>query len=145
MKPSVRTTLLLAAVYTGVGLLFAALSGGAGASQARQTWRLAAWVVSAAAFGAHIAHERRIGNRPRIAAFHVSLAAAIGAFALAVAANLHGRSAPQHRPLPVSALVVWPVVMMAAAFVAALAAAMLLARLGDRGASAASRERGATP
>src|SRR3989441_9712252 len=52
-----RTVLLLGVVYLVTGITFAALANGAGSHQMRVTWRLAAWVISAAAFAAHIGYE----------------------------------------------------------------------------------------
>jgi len=62
-------------------------------------------------------------------ALHASLAVAVGAFALAVAANLHARwvASSNQRSL-VFALAVWPAVTAVPAFVVALAAAAGLRR-----------------
>jgi hypothetical protein len=47
-------------------------------SQMRVTWRLAAWLISAAAFAAHICWEHfRPGNSSRATAFHAAMAAAV--------------------------------------------------------------------
>src|SRR5262245_57917121 len=75
---------IIGATYVMVGLLFAWPVTHA------QMWRLAAWVVSAFIYTAHICYERfRLGNSHARAALHAALGAAIGAFALAVNANLH--------------------------------------------------------
>src|SRR5262245_24133724 len=53
-------------------------------------WRLAAWMVSAVVYAGHIGYEHfRIGSSPRLAALHVALGAAVGAFGLAAAGNVH--------------------------------------------------------
>ena len=117
------TVLLVGAVYCLAGLAFGALAARAGSLQVRVMWRLAAWLVSAGAFGAHIWHEhRRLQSSPHIAAFHVSLAVALGAFGLAVGASIHALTAlsPQH--FPVLMLLVWPLMTAVPAFVVALAA-----------------------
>jgi hypothetical protein len=121
-----RPALLVGVVYLGAGLTFATLAGRAGSSQMQATWRLAAWVISAAAFAAHIAYEHvRLRSSPGTTALHASFAVAIGAFALAVAANLHAQGASsQHHSLALTlALIMWPVATALPAFVVALAAA----------------------
>src|SRR5207302_1618303 len=90
----------------------------------RMTWRLAAWAISGAAFAAHIAYEQvRLRSSPGPTALHASLAVALGAFALAVAANVHAQAAASHQPSHFLALVLWPVVTALPAFVVGLAAA----------------------
>src|SRR2546425_5823479 len=106
-----RAVLLLGVVYLVTGIAFAALAHGAGSNQMRVAWRLAAWVISAAAFAVHIGYEHvRLRSTPRTTALHVSLGVALGAFALAVAANLHApaASSQQHSHALVRALVLWP-------------------------------------
>src|SRR5437879_3402685 len=92
-------------------------------------WRLAAWVISAAAFGAHVWHEHfRLRNSPRTTAWHASAAVALGAFGLAVAARIHAHVTGSGNPhLLTFALVAWPVLAGLPAFVVALAAAAGLA------------------
>jgi hypothetical protein len=121
--------LLAGAVYLVVGLTFAALAGAA-SPKGRVMWRLVAWALSAAVFAAHIAYERgRLHSSSAATALHASLAVALGAFGLAVAANLRAASAPSHaRPLLLVSLVAWPVLTAVPAFVVALGAAALLAR-----------------
>jgi hypothetical protein len=117
-----RTVILLGAVYVVVGVTCGALAGGASSHQMRTAWRLAAWVISAAAFAAHIWYEHaRVHSSSSSAAFHVSLAAALGAFGLAVAANVHRLS--NHQPGLILALVAWPVLTGVPAFLVAYAAA----------------------
>jgi uncharacterized protein (DUF486 family) len=121
---------LVGLVYLTAGLCFATLAGWAGPNQMRAMWRLAAWVISAAAFAAHIGYEHvRLRSSPRTTAFHVSLGVALGAFALAVAANLHApaASSQQHSHALARALVLWPVLTALPAFLVALAAAAGLA------------------
>src|SRR3989454_4349392 len=100
----------------------------AGSNQMRVTWRLAAWVISAAAFAAHIGYEHvRLRSSPATAALHASSAVAMGAFALAVAAMVHARAASGLQHSHALALVLWPGVTALPAFVVALAAAAGLA------------------
>jgi hypothetical protein len=97
-------------------------------------WRLAAWVASAAVAAAQIWYEQyRAGSSPRPTALRAAGAVALGAFGLALAANIHWLFATtrgQHSPL--LALVAWPVITALAAFPVALAAAAVLARLSRR-------------
>jgi hypothetical protein len=93
-------------------------------------WRLAAWVVSAGAFAAHIWHEhRRLESSARITAFHASLAVALGALGLAVGASIHGLTASSPHRFPVLMLLVWPRITAVPAFVVALAVSAGLAWL----------------
>src|SRR5256885_867772 len=61
MKPSndlrwLKAAILLGILYLVVGVTFGALAN-TPSHQLRFAWRLAAWLVSAAAFAAHIAYE----------------------------------------------------------------------------------------
>jgi hypothetical protein len=119
--------LVLGALYFVAGIVFAALAKSAVSTEMRSAWRLAAWVVSAVGFAAHLRYEHvLLRSSPRTTAFHVALAVGLGAFALAVSASLHAR-ATQHS-FPMIALAIWPVVTALPAFVVALAVAVLLTR-----------------
>jgi hypothetical protein len=125
----VRALLLAGVAYAAIGIVFAALA--ADAHHVR-VWRLAAWVASALVAAAHIWYEHyRLGSSPRPTALHAAGAVALGAFGLALAANVHWLFAGTHgqRP-PLLALPVWPVVTALPAFLAALAIAAVLARFG---------------
>jgi hypothetical protein len=113
--------------YLAVGMIFGTLAGWAQSSQARVASRLAAWLISAAVFAAHIWYEHvRLGSSPRTTALRASLAVALGAFALAVAAIVHAHGRSGHARYLV--FFVWPVLGALPAFGVALAAAMVLAR-----------------
>jgi hypothetical protein len=115
-------------VYLVAGVAFGTLAGWSGSNQMRVAWRLAAWVISAAAFAAHIAYEHaRLRSPPWTTALHASLAVALGAFALAVAANVHALAASSQQHSLALALVLWPVLTALPAFMVALAAAAGLA------------------
>ena len=118
--------ILIGLFYALVGIVFAWP-----VEQAR-AWRLAAWVVSAVAYAAHIGCEHfRLHHRPPRAAWHVALAVALGAFGLAVGANLHSLSVPStagHRRLLLIALAAWPAITAVPAFLVALALAAILSR-----------------
>ena len=125
----VAAVVLIGVVYGLVGILFAAP-----ATHAR-AWRLAAWAVSGAVYATHIGYERlRLGASPRATALHTAMAAAVGAFLLAVAATVHAMMVPSHAPywLFLLALVVWPIITALPAFLVALAVAAALARLSAK-------------
>ena len=94
-------------------------------------WRLAAWLICIVAFAIHILLEHfRLRNSPRITALHAALSVAVGAFGLALAANVHAlRTGTGNQRLLVLALVLWPVITAVPAFVAALIIVAVLARL----------------
>ena len=124
---------LAAVAYVVIGVVFSVLSRSAGADHVR-LWRLAAWVASAAVAAAHIGCEHyRLGSSPRATALDAAGAVALGAFGLAVAANVHWVLAETRgqRP-PLLALPVWPVITAIPAFLVALAVAAVLARVSRR-------------
>jgi len=94
-------------------------------------WRLAAWLLSGVAYAAHIGYEHSsLRNPPRSIASHAALAVAIGAVGLAVAGMIHSLSTTSGmRPAWLLALVAWPAVTAIPAFLGALVAASVLARL----------------
>ena len=123
-RRSFRAALLIGLVYLIVGRVFARPTDHV------RVWRLSAWVVSAIAYGGHIAYEHfEVRNGPRITATHVALAVAIGSAGLAIAALMHSwstGSAPG--PARVLAFIVWPVMTAIPAFLVALAVAALVSR-----------------
>ncbi|HEV2018144.1 MAG TPA: hypothetical protein VGQ98_07520 [Gemmatimonadaceae bacterium] len=123
--PWIRAALLVGAAYFVIGRVFA-LPG-----DYARAWRLAAWIVSGCAYAAHIWYEHfRLLNSPRLAALHVAVAVAIGAFALAVVGMIHSlSSASTIRPVWLLALVIWPAVTAVPAFLGALVAGAVLPRL----------------
>jgi hypothetical protein len=115
-----------AAIYAAVGISFAWPAAHI------RVWRLAAWVVSAVVYAAHIAYERfTVRSATAQAAMHVALGVALGAFGLAVGANIHslsvGSSARQHTLL-LAALVTWPLITSVPSFVIALSVSAVLRR-----------------
>jgi len=136
MEASGRRRWLRAVVILGIGYLiagitFGTLAGGVASTQMRTAWRLAAWLTSAAAFTVHIWYEVfRLRYSPLKAALHAAFAAALGAFSLAVAANLHAHwVAVGNQRLLAIALAVWPAMTAVPAFVVAFAIASGLARV----------------
>ncbi|MCA1604865.1 MAG: hypothetical protein LC775_05185 [Acidobacteria bacterium] len=124
-KSWIRTALLIGVVYFLIGRGFALPADQLG------VWRLAAWVASAAVAAAHLGYEHfLLNNSPRATALHAAIAVAFGAFTLALAANIHDLgSASGYRPRMLIALVAWPLLTAVPAFIVALAAAAVLARL----------------
>ncbi len=90
-------------------------------------------MVSAAAYAAHIAYEHfRLRNSARLAALHVAVAVAIGAFLLAVAGMINSLStASAIRPAWLLALVAWPAITAVPAFLVAIVAGAILPRSAD--------------
>ena len=130
-KSRVRVLILVGVVYFVVGFVFSALDRSV-SDPLRYTWRLGAWMVSAAVYAAHIGYEHfRLSNPPRATALHAAMAAALGAFLLAVAATVHKSIVASHAPYWrfLLALVVWPIVTAVPAFVVAFLAGAVLARL----------------
>ena len=127
-----RVMILVAVVYVIIGVGFPYLAS-ADFNQVR-FWRLAAWVACAGVAAAQLWYEHyRLRSSPRTTALHAAGAVALGAFGLAVAANLHGLSAarPGQGSLLV-ALVAWPVITAVPAFLLALVVAFVLGRLARR-------------
>lgn len=126
--------MFFAFVYPVAGIAFAALAGHSASHAMLVTWRLAAWVVCAAAFAAHLGYELfRLRSPSLRAAWHVSAAVALGAFVLAVWVNIqHWGDSVHQSPLAPWALVAFPAVTGVPAFVVALVAGAGLARIRRR-------------
>jgi len=122
--------MLFGVVYLAAGLVFGLLAGAAASDQLRSAWRLMAWLVSAIAYAMHIRYEYvRLRNPSVTSARHVAIGVAIGAFGLALAANIHALTAGStHRRALGLSLVLWPLLTAIPAFVVALAAIAILAR-----------------
>jgi hypothetical protein len=122
--------IVVGALYFLFARISAALAGAAGSPHGMQAWRFAAFVLSALLFAAHIGLEHFRGQRTaRATAAHVAFAVALGAFGLAVAANLHSaHGVSPHRHALLLALVVWPVGTALPAFLVAWALAAALGR-----------------
>lgn len=122
------TALIVGIIYIIVGAVFAPLSAGAATHQGVVGWRLAAWVVSAIAFAGQIVYEVvRLKNSPRSSALYAALAAAIGAFGLAISALIHRHGAESHTNY--LAFLVWPVVVFIPAFFVAWVFAAIIGRI----------------
>ena len=124
---STRTLTLVGAIYAVTGVAFA------WPEHHVRAWRLAAWLVSAAAYFAHIGYEHlRMRAAPGRAALRVASAVALGAFGLALSATVHSlvvATSGQHQRLVRLALVIWPVITAVPAYLVAFAASVMLTRL----------------
>ena len=120
-----RVAVLLGALYFVFGVTFAAFARWSASNSMRETWNRSAFLASAVAFAIHIGYEHfRLRNSPLITASHVSIAVALGAFALAVNANVHRyRMGSGNQGLLAFALIAWPALTAVPAFVVALVAA----------------------
>jgi hypothetical protein len=89
-----------------------------------------AWLVSGIGFAAHIFYGHFQLRNPRLTtATHASIAAALGAGTLAVAANVHEwMTASSYRLSMAIALVAWPLLTAGPAFLVAMIAAALVDR-----------------
>jgi len=126
-QPPRVAVVLFSMVYLVVGVAFPNPSA---SHEIQFMWRLAAWLICAIAFAMHIGLEHsRLRNSPRRTALHASGSVALGAFALAAAANLHALTARiGNQRLLALALVIWPIMAGVPAFVVAWAVAAGLAR-----------------
>jgi hypothetical protein len=128
---SAAVIILVGVMYGVIGVATAALA----APGHVRGWRLAAWVVSAVLYAAHIGYEHyRRHSAPRLTALHVAGAAALGGFVVASAANVHSLFAATGAPLSrrLVALVAFPAITALPAFLVALVVAVVLARLSRR-------------
>jgi hypothetical protein len=123
-----RAVILFGVIYGVVGIAFPNPSA---SNKMQFMWRLGAWVICALAFAIHVGLEHfRYRNSPQRTALHVSASVSLGALALAVAANIHAlRAGTGNQRLLTLALVIWPIITGVPAFIVALVAAALLARL----------------
>lgn len=125
--------LAAAVVYAVVGIVTATFAGTATSPQLRTVWRLAAWILSLAAFSGHIAFEQmHLRSAVRPTAAHVAAAVALGAFVLAAAGPVRGHwGAADFWRASLLSLPLWPVITGVPAYLVALVAAAVLKRLGS--------------
>lgn len=121
--------LLAGTLYLIIGVGFAPLS-----VPSVFFWRLAAWIVSAVVYAAHIGYEQfRIRSSPHSTALHVASGAAMGAFGLAAAAIVHSLlTGTGNLRLLSIALLAWPLITGVPAYVVAFVLTAVLARLQRR-------------
>jgi len=120
--------ILFGMVYLVVGVAF---PNPPASNKMQFMWRLAAWLICAVAFAIHIGLAYfRFQNSPRRTALQAAASVALGAFGLAVAANIHAlTTGTGNQRLLAFALVIWPLLTGVPAFVVAFVATALLARV----------------
>ena len=129
MKRSAYAVVLAAALYVVIGLWFGELAAQSAAT--RELWRRLAWIVSGVVFAAQILYDQiALRASVRRTALDASIAAAIGAGGLAVAANVH-RWRMGVKSIGF-AIAVWPLITFIPAFLAALVAAFIVNRWRQR-------------
>ncbi len=122
-KAWIVRVILVGLVYLVIGLIFGVFTNSSSSDRFHVViWRLAAWAISGAVYAAHIAYEHFwLANSPRRTSLYAAAAAAVGAFDLAAAANVHGLwVGSSHQRLLMFALIAWPVLAGIPAFVIAL-------------------------
>jgi hypothetical protein len=112
----------MGALYFVFGVAFAVFARWAASNSMLENWNRLGFLASAVLFALHIGYEHfRLRNSQLKAASHVALAVALGAFALAVKANIHGYSmGSNNKRLLAFALIAWPAITAIPAFVVAL-------------------------
>ena len=132
MSESPRQSWVGTAIFFGIGYALVGIVFAVPATNVK-VWRLAAWTVSAIGYATHIACERfRLQNSPGSGALHVALGVAIGAFGLAVGANIHslsGGSINRHGQLLLLSLGIWPLITALPAFLVAFGTNIVLVRV----------------
>jgi hypothetical protein len=115
----------LGALYFVFGVAFAAFASWSASSSMHEAWNRLGFLASAIAFALHLGYEHfRLRTSPLVTASHVAIAVALGAFALAVSANVHGyRVGSSNKRLLAFALLAWPAITAIPAFVVTLVAA----------------------
>jgi hypothetical protein len=118
------------ALYLAIALVTARLADMA-TSNGPEFWRRSAFVLSGLVLVAHVAYEHFSHCRAaRSSAWQAALAVALGAFGLALVANVHDLGSPAgYRPRMLVALVAWPLLTAVPAFIVAV---LLAAVLGFR-------------
>ena len=136
-KPWIRVVILVGAIYFVVGFIFSAFAGWAASLGLQAIWNPLAFLLSGIALAVHIGYEHfRLHNTARITAWHTSIAVALGAFALALKANIHDLgSAAGYRPRMLIALPAWPLLTAVPAFIVAFLLAIGLTLMRRRAAA----------
>jgi uncharacterized protein (DUF486 family) len=113
------TILIIGAIYCIDGIVFGLFAGWSKSQTMVFIWRLAAWLTCALLFAGHIWYEYfRFGNSPRKTAVYTSSAVAVGAFGLAVAANIHAQFVTSANQILLAfSLIIWPILTAVPAFI----------------------------
>jgi nitrate reductase NapE component len=128
----ISIAILVGLLYPAIAVASSELAAAVASSQMQFFWRLSAFVISGVVLAAHIAYEYfRLRNTMWPTAWHAALAVALGAFVLALMANIHDLvSASGYRSRMLIALVAWPILTAVPAFIVALVVAAVLQKLG---------------
>jgi hypothetical protein len=118
----IPVSIVVGILYFVVGFGFAAFARWAVFGLTAVAWNRLAFLLSAIVFAVHIMCEQfRFESTPRRTAWHTSVAVALGAFGLALAANINDLSSPAgYRSKMLIALVAWPLITAVPAFFVAL-------------------------
>jgi uncharacterized protein (DUF486 family) len=129
-----RTILIIGAIYCLDGIVFGMFAGWSKSHTMVIIWRLAAWLTCAVLFAAHIWYEHyRFNNSSYKTALYASSAAAIGAFGLSVAANIHGQFVSSANQILLAlSLVIWPILTAVPAFIVAFVITSVLQHFHKR-------------
>lgn len=124
----IRAVLILGVIYCLDGIVFGMFAGWSKSHTMVTVWRLAAWLTCAVLFAAHIWYEHyHFSNSPGKTALHTSSAAAVGAFGLSVAANIHAQFVSSANQLMLGlSLVIWPLLTAVPAFIVTFAITYIL-------------------
>ena len=127
-KQWIPVSIVVGLLYFAIGFGFAAFARWAVFGLTAVTWNRLAFLFSAIVFAVHIVCEQfRFESTPRRTAWHTSVAVALGAFGLALAANINDLSSPAgYRPKMLVALIAWPLITAVPAFFVALIVATVL-------------------
>jgi uncharacterized protein (DUF486 family) len=113
------TILIIGAIYCIDGIIFGKFAGWSKSHTMVFIWRLAAWLTCALLFAGHIWYEYfRYSNSPSKTALYTSSAAAVGAFGLAVAANIHAQFVTSANQILLAlSLILWPILTALPAYI----------------------------
>ena len=120
----IRAAILTGVVYLIIGRVFAINH------ELLRQWRIAAWLLSAIAYGVHLWYELTwLRSSARTAAGHVALGVALGAFGIAVAGMIHSyNTGVGLRATWLIALLAFPALTALPAFIVALGVGAMLPR-----------------
>ena len=120
----IRAAILTGVIYLIIGRVFSINH------ELLRQWRLAAWVLSAVAYGVHLWYEHTwLRSTARAAAGHVALGVALGAFGIAVAGMIHSlNTGVGLRATWIIALLAFPALTALPAYIVALGVGAMLPR-----------------
>ena len=128
------TILIIGAIYCIDGIVFGKFAGWSKSPVMVFIWRLAAWLTCGSLFAAHIWYEYfRYSDSPLKTALYTSSAAAVGAFGLAVAANIHAQFVTSANQLLLAlSLIIWPILTAVPAFIIVFVLTSIIQHIHNR-------------